>query len=86
MMREEIKHFDQIMVYDKVHQRLISSPAQSPEQGPPSHGDAYEQELNWQHCTNTIEAAKILNFDLDQIENWTNTLNQLKPIEIGESG
>ena len=52
-----------------MNKRLISSPAQSSEYGPPSHGDAYEQELIWQHYTNTIQASKILNLDLDKIDN-----------------
>ena len=73
MMREEIKLFDQIMVYDEVNQRLISSPAQSPEHGPPTHGDAYEQELIWMHYNNTIQAAKILNVDLDKYNEHVET-------------
>ena len=59
-----------------MNKRLISSPAQSSEHGPPSHSDAYEQELIWQHYTNTIQSSKILNLDLDKIDNLVKTLNQ----------
>lgn len=86
MMREEISLFDSIMVYDEGCQRLVSSPAQSPEQGTASHGDPYEQELIWQLNRNIIEAAKILKVDLDLIDNWTKTYELLKSIKIGDSG
>ncbi|KAK8850298.1 hypothetical protein M9Y10_018427 [Tritrichomonas musculus] len=86
MMKEEATLYDQIMVYNKEYDRLVSSPTYSPEQGPRTNGNAYEQELIWQHYHNTIRAAQVLKVDSDLIPKWNNTLNQLKPIEIGESG
>lgn len=86
MLREEVHLFDNTMVYDNKRERLVSSPAQSPEQGTVSHGNAYEQELIWQHYKNTIEAANILGIDQNLTSNWSNTCDLLKPIEIGESG
>lgn len=86
MMKEEAIFYDQIMVYNKVFDRLVSSPTYSPEQGPRTAGNAYEQELIWQHYHNTIKAAQILNVDKDLITKWNSTIDQLKPIEIGDSG
>lgn len=86
MMKEEAILYDQIMVYCKEYDRLVSSPTFSPEQGPRTNGNAYEQELIWQHYSNTIQAAKILNVDHELVSKWSNTLERLKPIEIGSSG
>ena len=86
MMKEEVTLYDQIMVYNKEYDRLVSSPTYSPEQGPRTNGNAYEQELIWQHYHNTIRAAEALQVDLDKIEKWNETLNRLRPIEIGDSG
>lgn len=40
----------------------------------------------WQLYADTIEAAEVLGQDADQIDVWQTTMDQLKPIEIGQSG
>ncbi|OHT06867.1 hypothetical protein TRFO_25044 [Tritrichomonas foetus] len=86
MMKEEAILYDQIMVEDKKYGRLVSSPTYSPEQGPRTNGNAYEQELIWQHYHNTIKAAKILNVDHELVAKWSERIERLNPIEIGDSG
>lgn len=86
LMREECFMYDTLLVQDRSKQRLVFSPAQSPEQGTAGHGNAYEQELIWQHYTNTIRAAELLKIDGDLVKKWNETLKKLNPIEIGLSG
>lgn len=78
--------YENLLVFDEKNERLVFSPAQSPEQGTSGHGNAYEQELVWQHYNNTIRAAEILNVDGDLLKKWRDLLKKLKPIEIGQSG
>ncbi|KAK8892623.1 hypothetical protein M9Y10_029862 [Tritrichomonas musculus] len=86
MLKEECTFFDQIMVYNEDYGRLVTSPAYSPEHGPRTPGNTYEQAVLWQHYNNTIRAAQALNVDSDLIQKWNETINKLKPIEIGDSG
>ncbi|OHT17186.1 hypothetical protein TRFO_41230 [Tritrichomonas foetus] len=85
MMKECAIFYDQIMVEDSTG-RLVSSPTFSPEHGPRTNGNVYEQELIWQHYHNTIKSARILNVDSDLITKWSEKIERLKPIEIGDSG
>lgn len=58
--------------------RLASSPAYSPEHGPVSDGNVYEQMLIWQLLNDTIHSASVLNVDENlvgntqdcSVENW----------------
>lgn len=47
--------------------RLVSSPAYSPEHGPVTDGNVYEQTLIWQMLTDAIEAAEVLQVDADRL-------------------
>ena len=78
--------YESLLVFDEKNERLVFSPAQSPEQGTAGHGNAYEQELVWQHYNNTIRAAEILKVDGDLLKKWRDLLKKLRPIEIGQSG
>ncbi len=59
-------------------ERLVSSPAYSPEHGPTTDGNVYEQVLIWQLFNDAIEAAQALNIDANivgnteqcSVENW----------------
>lgn len=52
--------------------RLASSPTYSPEHGPITDGNTYEQTLIWQLLNDTIEAATALGVDGDKIGNGDN--------------
>ncbi|WP_165569213.1 glycosyl hydrolase family 95 catalytic domain-containing protein [Schaalia suimastitidis] len=64
-------------------QRLVSSPAYSPEHGPTTDGNVYEQVLIWQLFNDLIEAANALgvdqnlvgNVDACTVENWSKDWN-----------
>ena len=86
MMKEEAKFYDQILVRDQ-EGKLVSSPSYSPEHGPRTAGNTYEQTLIWQLYEDTIKAAETLGVDAELVATWKANQKDLKgPIEIGESG
>ena len=95
MMEEEAKFYMSILkeVTDADGtKRYVTVPAYSPEHGPYTEGNAYENVLVWQLFNDCIEAAEALNANeagtvsKEQIDEWTKYRDGLKPIEIGESG
>lgn len=95
MLKEEAKLYDQILTDSGVEitkpngeksTRLVSVPTYSPEHGPRTLGNAYEQELIWQLYEDAIIGGKILGEDEALLQKWQDTQDRLAPIEIGESG
>lgn len=95
MMKEEVLLYDQILIDsgDEImladgskSTRLVSAPAYSPELGPYTLGNAYEQELIWQLYEDTITAAELLNVDADLVAQWKKIKERLAPVEVGDSG
>ncbi len=66
--------------------RLVSCPCFSPEQGPRTMGNTYEQTFLWQLFADTNEAAEALGVDTEQIAHREELMRKLQPIEIGGSG
>lgn len=72
--------------------RYVTVPAYSPEHGPYTAGNVYENVLVWQLFNDCIEAAEALNANKagtvseEQIAEWTKFRDGLKPIEVGDSG
>ena len=66
--------------------KIFTVPAYSPEHGPRTMGNTYEQSLIWQLFNDTIEAANILGKDGEFAGELQNAIEKLNPIEIGESG
>ena len=86
MMKEEAKFYSQILVEDE-EGRFISTPAYSPEHGPRTNGNTYEQTLVWQLFTDTVTAGEIVGEDEALLNEWRDILSRLRdPIEIGDSG
>lgn len=81
---------DQVLMYEKLLKekdgRKVMPITQSPELDTITAGNTYEQSLIWQLYSDTIEAANILGLDQDSVNGWKETMDQLKPIEIGSSG
>lgn len=71
---------------DKRGVRWVISPSYSPEHGPITHGNTYDQTFIWQLYSDVIDAATRLGEDQDKIDEWKEVLSKLYPIEIGESG
>ena len=95
MMEEEAKFYMSILkeVTDADGtKRYVTVPAYSPEHGPYTAGNVYENVLVWQLFNDCIEAAEALNANeagtvsKEQIDEWTKYRDGLKPIEIGDSG
>lgn len=86
MLKEAALLYDQILIEDTKTGRLVSAPAYSPEHGPVTAGNTYEQSLIWQLYEDAATAAEILNVDKDKAAQWRERQAKLKPIEIGDSG
>lgn len=95
MLKEEAVLYDQLLVDSGVEitledgsksTRLVSAPTYSPEHGPRTLGNAYEQELIWQLYEDVITAAETLNVDSDKVKKWKENQSRLSPIEVGDSG
>ena len=95
MMAEEAQFYMQILkeVTDADGtERYVTIPAYSPEHGPYTAGNVYENVLVWQLFNDCIEAAEALNartpgtVSETQMNEWKKYRDGLKPIEIGESG
>ena len=86
-MKEEATLYDQILIKD-ADGKLVSSPSYSPEHGPKTSGNTYEQTLVWQLYQDTIEAAGIVGeTDTAKVTQWKKNQSDLKgPIEVGDSG
>lgn len=95
MLREEAILYDQILIDSgkeimledgTMSTRLVSAPAYSPEHGPYTMGNVYEQVLIWQLYEDAATAAELLGVDATLAANWKKNQSRLAPIEIGDSG
>ena len=84
MLKECAEYFSKLLV--EHNGRLVTAPCYSPEHGPRTMGNTYEQALLWQLYDDSIKSAKALNIDADLIEKWIDIQSKLKPYEIGEDG
>lgn len=89
MLKEEARLYDQLLIdinSDPNVVELATVPAYSPEHGPATMGNTYEQSLVWQLYEDAITAAELLG-DTQYIETWKYNQDHLKgPIEIGTEG
>lgn len=95
MMQEEAKLYDQILkevTFENGKTRLVTVPAYSPEHGPRTAGNVYENSLVWQLYNDCVEAAEAINakypgsVDAADIAHWKDYCERLDPIEIGTDG
>ena len=86
MLKEEAKMYSAMLVKDE-DGKYVSSPTFSPETGPRTNGNTYEQSLIWQLFTDAITAGKLVGEDEALLADWQEKLDNLKgPIEIGDDG
>ena len=86
MLKEEAKMYSAMLVKDE-DGKYVSSPTYSPETGPRTNGNTYEQSLIWQLFTDAITAGKLIGEDEVLLADWQEKLDHLKgPIEIGDDG
>ena len=84
MLKESAEFFSKLLV--EYNGRLLTCPCFSPEHGPRTIGNTYEQALIWQLFDDAAKSAKNLCIDSDLIEKWEDIKTRLKVYEIGDQG
>ena len=84
MLKECSEYFSKLMV--EKDGRLVTYPCYSPEHGPRTMGNTYEQALLWQLYDDSIKSATALGVDEDLISKWVDIQSKLNVYEIGEDG
>ena len=86
MLRETVRFWNAFLHEDKEAQRWVSSPSYSPEHGPISMGNTYDQSLIWQLFHDFIQAAQELKLDEDLLTEVKEKFDLLNPLQITQSG
>lgn len=86
IMRESVRFYTQWLIYDEKQDRLVSSPTYSPEHGPASVGNTYEQSLIEQLFIDFLAASEIVGEEGELQENTREMLPRLKPYSVGKTG
>ena len=84
MLKECAEYFAKLLV--EHNGRLVTYPCYSPEHGPRTMGNTYEQALLWQLYDDASKSAIALGVDADLISKWQDIQSKLKVYEIGEDG
>lgn len=92
-MEEHALLWSRMLVEDKRYHRLACAPCFSPEHGPVSIGNTYDQELVWQLFANVIAAANALfaagrgdAVNRELIGTLQTQISMLKPHQVGKWG
>lgn len=85
MLRETVRFWNAFLHKDQQAQRWVSSPSYSPEHGPISIGNTYDQSLIWQLFHDFIQAAQELGLDGDLLTEVKEKFDLLKPLQITQS-
>ncbi len=85
MLRETVRFWNAFLHEDKEAQRWVSSPSYSPEHGPISIGNTYDQSLIWQLFHDFIQAAQELGLDADLLTEVKEKFDLLNPLQITQS-
>ncbi|MBP1579756.1 MAG: glycoside hydrolase family 95 protein [Oscillospiraceae bacterium] len=86
IMRESVRFYVQWLIYDEKQDRMVSSPTYSPEHGPATIGNTYEQSLIEQLFIDFLKASAELNTDPELAGKVREILPKLKPYHIGKTG
>ena len=84
MLKECAEYFSKLLV--EHNGRLVTYPCYSPEHGPRTMGNTYEQALLWQLYDDASKSAIVLGIDDDYITKWQDIQSKLKVYEIGDDG
>lgn len=84
MLKECAEYFSKLLV--EHNGRLVTFPCYSPEHGPRTMGNTYEQALLYQLYDDASKSAKALGVDDALIEKWQDIQSKLKVYEIGDDG
>ena len=86
MLRETVRFWNAFLHKDQQAQRWVSSPSYSPEHGPISIGNTYDQSLIWQLFHDFIQAAQELELDEALLTEVKEKFDLLNPLQITQSG
>ncbi len=86
IMRESVQFYVQWLIYDEKQNRMVSSPTYSPEHGPATIGNTYEQSLIEQLFIDFLKASAELNTDPELAGKVKEILPMLKPYHVGKTG
>ena len=86
IMRESAEFYRQWLIYDDKQGRLVSTPTYSPEHGPVSIGNTYEQSLIEQFYADFVQASEALGTDESLRQEISAQKEKLKPFAIGKWG
>ena len=86
MLRETVRFWNDFLHEDQQAQRWVSSPSYSPEHGPISIGNTYDQSLIWQLFHDFIQATQELGLDGDLLTEVKEKFDLLNPLQITQSG
>ncbi len=86
IMRESVRFYSQWLIYDDNQERLVSTPTYSPEHGPVTIGNTYEQSLIEQLYKDFITASEILDADKELREKIKEDVKMLKPFGVNKNG
>ena len=86
IMRESVRFYLQWLIFDDKQQRLVSTPTYSPEHGPVTVGNTYEQSLIEQLYRDFITASEALGKDEELRRRVQHDVELLKPYHVGKTG
>lgn len=86
IMKECARFYSKWLIFDEKQNRFVSSPTYSPEHGPVTIGNTYEQSLIEQFYIDFITASEVLGTDEDLREIVKKQKELLKPFKVGKSG
>lgn len=86
IMRESVTFYTQWLIYDEKQDRMVSSPTYSPEHGPASVGNTYEQSLIEQLFIDFVKASETLGTDAELRAKVEKMLPMLKPYSVRSDG
>lgn len=85
LIKESCTFYMKNLIYDEKNDRLLSTPTYSPEQGPITNGNTYEQSLIYMLFDIAEKAADIIN-DFEFLAKIKKIKSKLKPLEINKIG
>ena len=86
IMRETARFYTQWLIWDGKQQRLVSSPTYSPEHGPVTIGNTYEQSLILEFYERFYMLAQDFPDDKALFDKVGEQTEQLKPFSVGKTG
>lgn len=86
IMCESVRFYTQWLHYDEKQDRLVSTPTYSPEHGPVTVGNTYEQSLIEQLFIDFLAASSELSEDGELQNKVREMLPGLKPYHVGKTG